>query len=92
MAFIDEVLQAPSYGWKDEKGELTKPTRKQLFREFFSRSNIFKSKKNWISLIGWFMIVCMIPFAYFFLVHYISWTLLIVFLLVVSVNIFWKLL
>ena len=66
MAFIDEVLQAPSYGWKDEKGELIKPTRKQLFREFFSRSNIFKSKKNWISLIGWFMIVCMIPFAYFF--------------------------
>ena len=74
MAFIDEVLQAPSYGWKDEKGELIKPTRKQLFREFFSRSNIFKSKKNWISLIGWFMIVCMIPFAYFFLVHHISWT------------------
>ena len=81
MAFIDEVLQAPSYGWKDEKGELIKPTCKQLFREFFSRSNIFKSKKNWISLIGWFMIVCMIPFAYFFLVHHISWTLLIVFLL-----------
>src|SRR5688572_22754348 len=81
MAFIDEVLQTPSYGWKDEKGELIKPTRKQLFSEFLTRSNIFKSKKNWISFIGWFMIVCMIPFAYFFLVHYISWQLLIVFLL-----------
>ncbi|HEX3165962.1 MAG TPA: acyl-CoA desaturase, partial [Chitinophagaceae bacterium] len=81
MAFIDDVLQTPSYGWKDEKGELIKPTSKQLFREFLSRSNIFRSKKNWISVIGWFMIVCMIPFAYFFLVHYFSWQLLIVFLL-----------
>jgi len=81
MAFIDDVLQAPSYGWKDENGELIKPTRKQLLREFLSRSNIFRSKKNWISFIGWFMIVCMIPFAYFFLVHYFSWQLLIVFLL-----------
>ena len=66
MAFIDEVLQTPSYGWKDEKGELIKPTRKQLFSEFLTRSNVFKSKKNWISFIGWFMILCMIPFAYFF--------------------------
>ncbi len=80
MAFIDEVLQVPSYGWKDEKGELIKPTRKQLLGEFCSRSNIFKSKKNWISLIGWFMIVCMFPFCYFFLVHYFSLKLLGIFL------------
>src|SRR5258705_5252606 len=80
MALIDEVLQVPAYGWKNEKGELIKPTRKQLFSEFLSRSNIFKSKKNWISFIGWFMILCMLPFFYFFLVHYFSWTLLAVFL------------
>jgi stearoyl-CoA desaturase (delta-9 desaturase) len=52
MAFIDDVLQTPSYGWKDEKGELIKPTRKQLFSEFFSRINVFRSKRNWISFIG----------------------------------------
>ena len=49
MAFIDEVLHTPAYGWKNENGELIKPTRKELFREFFSRTNIFKSKRNWIS-------------------------------------------
>jgi stearoyl-CoA desaturase (delta-9 desaturase) len=81
MAFIDDVLQTPSYGWKDDKGELIKPTNKQLFREFFSRINVFKSKRNWMSVIGLFMILCMIPFCYFFLVEYFSWQLLIVFLL-----------
>jgi len=76
MAFIDEVLHTPAYGWKNEKGELVKPTRKQLFREFFSRTNIFRSRKNWISFIGWFMILCMLPFCYFFLFHHFSWKLL----------------
>ena len=33
MAFIDHVLQAPSYGWQNEKGELVKPTTQQLFKE-----------------------------------------------------------
>ncbi|HMU45925.1 MAG TPA: fatty acid desaturase [Chitinophagaceae bacterium] len=81
MAFIDEVLQVPAYGWKNNQGELIKPTRTQLFREFFSRMNIIKSKKNWISFIGWFMIICMLPFSYFFIVHYFSWVLLIILVL-----------
>ena len=42
MAFIDIILQEPSYGWKNEKGELVIPTKGQLFREAFSRINIFK--------------------------------------------------
>jgi len=81
MAFIDEVLQTPSYGWKDKNGELVKPTTRQLFHEFFSRINVFKSKKNWISFIGWFMILCMLPFFYFFLFKYFLWLLLGIFLL-----------
>jgi len=76
MAFIDDVLQPPSYGWKNEKDELIIPTGKQLFKEFFSRINIFRSRKNWISFIGWFMILCMLPFCYLFLAHYFSWVLL----------------
>ena len=76
MAFIDNVLQVPAYGWKNEQDELIRPTRKELFKEFFSRSNIFRSKKNWISFIGWFMILCMLPFCYFFLFHHFSWKLL----------------
>src|SRR5580704_18167465 len=80
MAFIDDLLQKPSYGWADEKGKLIVPTTKQLFSEAFSRINIFKTKKNWISLFGWLMIVCMLPFLYAYIVYYFSWklTLLIV--------------
>jgi sn-1 stearoyl-lipid 9-desaturase len=73
MAFIDYVLQQPSYGWANEKGELIIPTSKQLFKEAFSRVNIFKSKKNWISLIGWLMIVCMLPLLVLFIVKYFTW-------------------
>ena len=46
MAFIDNILQKPSYGWQDANGELVVPTTRQLFKEAFSRVNIFKSKKN----------------------------------------------
>ncbi|HEU4472016.1 MAG TPA: fatty acid desaturase [Flavisolibacter sp.] len=75
MAFIDHVLQTPSYGWKDEKGELIVPTTKQLFKEAFSRVNVFKTRKNWISAISWVMVLCMLPFFFTFLVYYFSWKL-----------------
>ncbi|MGZ8544003.1 MAG: fatty acid desaturase, partial [Flavisolibacter sp.] len=74
------VLQTPSYGWQDENGELVVPTTKQLYAEAFSRINVFKSRKNWISLISWLMVVCMVPFFVMFLVYYFSWQLLIVFI------------
>jgi len=76
MAFIDEVLQTPSYGWQNDKGELVKPSPRELFREFFTRINIIRSKKNWIAFIGWFMVLCMIPFLYFFVANHFSWVLL----------------
>jgi len=75
-AFIDNLLQVPSYGWKDEKGELVVPTTRQLWQEAFSRINIFKTKKNWISLISWLMVVCMLPLFFLFLTSYFSWWLL----------------
>ena len=81
MAFIDNILQVPSYGWQNEKGELIVPTKRQLFGEFFSRINIFKSRKNWMSLIGWATVLFMMPFFYFFIFHHFSFLLLIVFLL-----------
>src|ERR1700726_4721012 len=78
MAFIDEVLQQPSYGWMDDRGLLIKPTLRQLYAEAFSRINIFKSKKNWISLFSWVMAACMLPFFLVFLIDFISWKLVIV--------------
>ncbi len=78
MAFIDEILQQPSYGWMDDRGLLIRPTLRQLYAEAFSRINIFKSKKNWISLFSWAMAACMLPFFLFFLIDFISWKLVIV--------------
>ena len=76
MNFIDRVLQIPSYGWKDSNDDLIIPTKKQLFKESFNRMNIFKTKKNWISLISWFMVLCMLPFFILFLAKYFSLKLL----------------
>ena len=72
MAFIDIVLQPPSYGWKNEKGELIVPTTKQLWLEAFSRLDIFQSRKNWISFLSWVMIACMLVSLYFFVFHFFS--------------------
>jgi sn-1 stearoyl-lipid 9-desaturase len=80
MAFIDYVLQQPSYGWKDESGTLIKPTSKQVWREAFSRMNIFRSKKNWISFTSVAMMVCLVPFFTLFIVQYFSIKLLVAFI------------
>jgi len=73
--FIDQVLQAPSYGWVDNDGKLIVPSIKQLWREAFFRINIFSSKRNWIPFINWFTTICMVPFVCFFLLYYVTWPL-----------------
>src|SRR5947208_5692292 len=75
MAFIDSLLQVPSYGWKDEKENLVIPSARQLWAEAFSRINIFKTKKNWISFVSFLMIACLVPFLSLFLFKYFSWWL-----------------
>ena len=75
MTFIDSLLLKPSYGWQDRNNNLIIPSTGQLWREAFSRMNIFKSKKNWISFFSCLMMLCVIPFLFFFLFHYFSWWL-----------------
>ena len=75
MSFIDRILQVPSYGWETDKGEFVVPTKMQLFREAFSRINIFKTRRNWISLVSWVMLLCFTPFLVFFLFYHFSWIL-----------------
>jgi len=66
MAFIDYVLKEPSYGWKMDCGNLSKPTNLKIFQEFFSRLNVFRDRKNWLSFTSWMMIVCLtIPLGFF---------------------------
>ena len=75
MAFLDYLLEPPTYGWSDSKGNLIKPTSKQLFSEFFSRLNIFKTPKNSLPFFSWLTVACLFPFLVLFIFKYISWGL-----------------
>lgn len=77
MAFLDSVLEPPSYGWRDECGNLSEPSSNQILKEFFKRLNIFKNKKNWLSFMSWMMVVCLAPFLFIFIFKYFSFKLLI---------------
>jgi sn-1 stearoyl-lipid 9-desaturase len=76
MAFLDDVLQPPSYGWKDAAGNFIKPTRLTILKEFFSRLNIFKNRKNWLSFFSWLKVLALLPFFILFITHYFSLGLL----------------
>jgi hypothetical protein len=73
MPFLDHVLQASSYGWKDEQGALIKPTAKQILAEFFSRLNVFKTRKNWLPFFSWVKVFCLAIFFVVFLFYYVTW-------------------
>jgi fatty-acid desaturase len=77
MAFLDSVLEPPAYGWKDQYGDLSKPTSSQSFKEFFSRLNVFKNKKNWLSFMSWVLVLVLAPFLFLFIFKYFSIKLLI---------------
>ncbi len=79
MNFLDRVLDPPSYGWKNENGELSKPAPKQLFKEFFSRLNIFSSIKNWLPFFSWIRVLILAPLFFLFIFKFFSIPMLIVF-------------
>lgn len=78
MAHVDIVLRAPSYGWKDDEGNLVVPSTGQLWREFGDRLNVFKSRKQWLPFSGWLGLVCMAPFFIVFFAKYVTIPLFIV--------------
>lgn len=76
MAFIDRVLEEPSYGWQDASGNLVKPSAGTIFKEFFARLNVFGDKKKWLPFLNWAKVVCLVPFLVLFVTQYFSWWLL----------------
>jgi stearoyl-CoA desaturase (delta-9 desaturase) len=72
MTFLNTVLEPPGYGWRDEFGVLVKPTHKQILKEFFSRLNVFRCKKNWLSFVSWMLILALSPFFTLFFFKYIT--------------------
>jgi len=77
MTFLDHVLQVPSYGWKDQQGQLIKPRNKQIFHEFFKRLNVFKTRKNWLPFFSWLKIICFVPFLLLFIFKFFAPVMLI---------------
>ncbi|WP_437363958.1 fatty acid desaturase [Olivibacter jilunii] len=77
MMLLDKVLDPPSYGWTDRDGAFSKPTTKQLLREFLKRINIFQSKKNWLALFSWARVLLLIPLLFLFIFNYFSVALLV---------------
>jgi stearoyl-CoA desaturase (delta-9 desaturase) len=76
MAFLDDVLQPPSYGWKDASGNFSKPTSAAIIREFFKRLNVFNDKKNWLPFFSWLKVLLLLPFFILFVTKFFSLPLL----------------
>ncbi len=71
MSFFNRILDPPSYGF-ERGGALYVPTHREILREFFSRLNLVKSKKNWLPVFGWVTTLSLaIPLTLFF-VYYFS--------------------
>lgn len=74
--FMDHVLEPPSYGWKDEQGQLVIPTTNQMVGEFFSRLNIVRNKKNWLTFFSWSRVLMLVSCLFIFAFHYFNFYLL----------------
>jgi stearoyl-CoA desaturase (delta-9 desaturase) len=72
MTFLKNVLEPPTYGWRDECGNFTKPDSRQIIKHFFSRLNVFRDKKNWLSFTSWMLVLLLAPFLTLFLFKYFS--------------------
>ncbi len=70
MAFLDKILDPPSYGYEHD-GKLIVPSHRALFREFFHKTNIFRDKRQWVPFFSWITTLSFaIPLAYFLIYHF----------------------
>jgi sn-1 stearoyl-lipid 9-desaturase len=75
-SLMDYVLRPPSYGWMDAEGDLIVPSAGQMMSEFWSRLNIFTTRKNWLAFFGWTKTLLLIACLLIFFIHYFSFYLL----------------
>lgn len=77
MSLLAKVLEPPTYGYSRD-GALYVPSKKELFREFFSRLNVFRDRRNWLALWSWVStLVHIVPFVLFLTVFF-TWKLFLV--------------
>ncbi|HEX6240960.1 MAG TPA: fatty acid desaturase [Polyangiales bacterium] len=73
MAFLDRVLDAPSYGYVRD-GRLHVPSTRELLREFFSRLNVVRTRKSWLCAWCWFATLALfVPLGLFLRFHLDPW-------------------
>ncbi|MDR3607195.1 MAG: fatty acid desaturase [Oligoflexia bacterium] len=76
MSFLERVLDPPSYGFS-RNGILYVPTKGEILREFFSRLNIFSTRKNWLPLFGWTTsLLFAVPLCIFFTRYANPWLMI----------------
>jgi fatty-acid desaturase len=74
--FLDRILDEPSYGWERD-GVLVVPSHDEIWAEFFSRLNLFATRKAWLPVFSWVMTLSLaIPLTLFFAFHF-SWPLVV---------------
>jgi len=64
--FLQKVLEPPAYGWSTKNGEFYAPTVREIMSHWFSRMNIFESRKNWLPITGWVWNLALAPFTVMF--------------------------
>ncbi len=75
MSFLARVLEPPAYGFS-RSGALYVPAQRALWREFFRRLNVVRSKKQWLPLWSWVSSCALLPFFVLFVTyHFHSWLL-----------------
>ncbi len=77
MAFLDRVLDPPSYGYI-RNNQLYVPSRNEIFKEFFTRLNPLTSRKSWLPFFSWFVVLFLAPFFFVFLFKYFTWKLFLI--------------
>lgn len=70
MSILKRALETPGYGFEKD-GKLYVPSRREIFAEFFSRLNIFATRKNWLPFISWLATCSLsVPFFVFLFSHF----------------------
>ncbi len=72
---LRKLLEVPRYGF-EKNGELSKPSHKEIWSEFFYRLNFLRDKRNWLPAFGWFATCSLGAVFIVFLKNYFSFPLL----------------
>jgi len=71
---LARALEVPAYGF-ERAGAFYAPSKHEIFREFFSRLNLVKTRKNWLAFLAWAVVALLGVALVLFVVQKWSWPL-----------------